>query len=203
MQRLLHRHIQHIIDAFSFVFYLQSLPVIPFSVTYLAGHVHIRQEMHFNFDNAVSAAGLAAAALYIEAEAAFFVSPGFGVSGGGKQIPDHIEHAGIGGRIRPGSAANGGLIDVDYLVQLLQSPNAFMLSGNGPRPVQVSCQAFVKNFIDQGTFPGTGYAGDAGHNPQGKLHIDIFQIVFRRPQHRNPAGRLFSGLRHRNFQPAA
>ena len=47
-QCLLHRHFQHVIDALSFIFYFQCLPIIPFSLTNLTGNIHIRQEMHLD-----------------------------------------------------------------------------------------------------------------------------------------------------------
>ena len=48
LQRLLHRHIQHIINAFSFILDLKRLPVVPLSLADLARHINIRQEMHLN-----------------------------------------------------------------------------------------------------------------------------------------------------------
>ena len=105
LQRLLHRHIQHVVNVLSFIFYLQSLPVVPLSMADLTGHIHIRQEMHLNLQDAVAAAGFAASALYVKAEAPLLVAPGFGVRGGGKQIPDLVKHPCVGSRIGARGAA--------------------------------------------------------------------------------------------------
>ena len=113
---LLHRHIQHVIDTLSLVFYLQGLPVVALPSADLTGHIHIRQKMHLYLNNPVSAAGLAPSPLHVKAETALAVAFGLGIGRGGKQIPDHVKHACVGSRIRAGSAADRRLINGNHLV---------------------------------------------------------------------------------------
>ena len=63
--------------------------------------------MHAGLLVAGALAVLATAALSIEGKAAFPESAGNGSGHGSKQVADMIKHAGIGGRIAAGSAADG------------------------------------------------------------------------------------------------
>ena len=159
--------------------------------------------MHLDLDDAVAAAGLAAASLHIEAEPALFISPCLRIGRGGKQIPDHVEHPGIGGGIGTGRAADGRLIDVDHLIQLIDSLNSFIFPRNGSRPVQISCQRFVEDLVHQRAFTGAGNTGHTGHHAKRKTDVDILQVIFRSSLHRNPARRLPALRRNRNGKLAA
>jgi hypothetical protein len=68
-RRLLHRHLQHLGDVLALVQDLQRLAVVALAVADVAGHVDVGQEVHLDLDHAVALAGLAAAALDVEAEA--------------------------------------------------------------------------------------------------------------------------------------
>ena len=127
---LLHRHIQHIKNILSFIFHIQRLPVVAPAAADFAGHIYIWQKMHLYLDNAIPAAGLAAAAFYIEAEPSLAVALGLGIRGGGKQIPDLVKYSRISSRIGTGRAPYGRLVDGDHLIQLLQTRNSLMLSRN-------------------------------------------------------------------------
>ena len=167
-QGFLDGHLKYVGDVFALVADLQGLAVVALAVADLAGDVDVRQEMHLDLDDAVAGAGFAAAALDVKGKAAFGVAPGAGVLGAGKEGPDQVKDAGIGRGIGPGSAADGGLVDVDDLVQLLDSLDIVMLSGDGPGTVEVTGQAFVEDLVDQGALAGSGYAGhDREHTRKG------------------------------------
>ncbi len=142
-QRLFYGHIQHIIDALPLILYLKGLSIIPFSTADLTGHIHIRKEMHLDLDDPVAAAGLAPAALNIKAEPALGVASGLGVGGGGEQVSDQVEDAGVGGRVGPRRPSDRGLVDGDDLIQLLRSLQALELTRDGPGPVQLFRQGLV------------------------------------------------------------
>ena len=89
---LLHCHIQHIIDILSLIANLQGFPVIAFSVTNLAGHIDIRQEMHLNLYNTVSGTGLTASPLHIEGETSLGIASFLGILGAGKEITNQVEY---------------------------------------------------------------------------------------------------------------
>src|SRR5699024_432792 len=142
-QSLFYCHIQNIIDTFPFVFYLKGFPAIPFSMAHLTGDIYIRKEMHLNFQDSVTAAGLAPAALYIKAESALFIASGFCIRSSGKQVPDLVKNSCISCRIRTRGTPDRGLVNIDHLVKLLYAFNTFMFAGNGPGMVQLSSKAFI------------------------------------------------------------
>src|SRR5699024_12014292 len=110
----------------------------------LAGDVDVREEVHLDLDEAVAGAGLAPAAPDVEAEPAGAVAPGLGLRGGSEQVPDVVEHAGVGGGVGPGGAADGTLVDADDLVQPLLPLDVTVLpwaalhavEGHPPAPVE-------------------------------------------------------------------
>ena len=134
-QRLLHRHVQNVINALSLIFDLQGLPVVPLSAADLAGNIHIRQKVHLDLDDPVSAAGLAPAALDVKAEPALGIASGLGVRRRGEQVPDQVKHPRIGRRIGAGRPPDGGLVDGDDLIQLFHPVDSIMLSRNSSGPV--------------------------------------------------------------------
>ena len=196
--RFLHSHIQHVINAFAFVFYFQCFPVISFTFTHFTWHIYIRQKMHFYLDDTVTAAGFAPAALYIEAETALFVAFGSGILGSRIQVPDLVEYAGIGGRIRAGCPANGRLVDIDHLVQMFHAFNTFVPARNGSGAVQCTGQCLVQNFVDKRTFSGAGHTCNTGHNTQRKPDGNLFQVVFCGFPHGQITGRLSAAGRNRD-----
>src|SRR5207245_7874898 len=84
-----------------------------------AHHIHIRKKIHFDATQAVPLAGLAAAAFYIEAEAAGAVAALARFGEHGEEIADRREDAGVGGGVRARRAADGRLIDFDDFVDLV------------------------------------------------------------------------------------
>ena len=176
-----HRHFQHIVNGSALVVYLQGLPVVPPSLAYLAGHIYIRQKMHLDFQNAVSFACFAASPLEVEGESACIIATGLGILRSGEQLPDVREYPGVGGRIGTGSSADGGLVNVDDLVQMLQSGACPESARLQLCPVQFGCQMPVDDGIDQRGFPGAGYAGDAYKLAQGDLHVNVSQVMLCRP----------------------
>ena len=186
---LLHGHVEDIVNVLIFIAHFQGLPVVALAVAHLAGNVHIRQEVHFDPVDTVAPAGFAAAALDIKGKAPFGITPGFGIRGGGKEVADHVENARIGGRVGPGRPPDGGLVNVDDLVQLVHAFNAVVRAGNGQGPVQVPAEPLVEDLVDQGALAGTGYAGHSSHDAQREADINVFQVVDPGPLHGQPAAR--------------
>ena len=182
-QGLVHRHLQHVIDALALIAHLQGLPVIPAALTHLAGHIDVGQKVHLDLDEAVAGAGLAPAAPGVEGEAARAIAPAFGVGGGGEQVPDVVEQPGIGGGVGAGGAADGALVDVDDLVQILLPLDAVVLARADLHPVQVGPQLLIQDLVDQGGLAAARHAGDAGEGAQGDGHVHVAQVVFRRAEY--------------------
>jgi hypothetical protein len=93
----------------------------------IARHVDIGQKMHLHFYEAVSPAGLTAPPFDVEGKAAFGVAPRPGFRQQGEEVPNVVEHFGVGGWIAARCTADGLLVDVDDLVQVGQPVNAVCL----------------------------------------------------------------------------
>ena len=141
---------------------LQGLPVIPLSLADLAGHEDVRQEVHLDLQHTVAGAGLAPAAPDVEAEPAGSVTPALGLLGGGEQIPDVVEKPRIGGRVGPGRPADGALVDVDHLVQILDPLDPVALAGVDLHPHQLRPQPLEEDLVDKGRLSAAGDTGDHG-----------------------------------------
>ena len=93
----------------------------------VAGDVDVGQEVHLDLDDAVALAGLAAAALDVEGEAAGLVAARLGLRQAGEPVADRREGAGIGGRVGARRAADRRLVDVDDLVEEFEALDAVVL----------------------------------------------------------------------------
>ena len=146
-------------------------------MAHLAGHVHVRQEVHLNFQHTVAGAGLAAAATGVEGEAAGAVATGLGVGQGGEEITDVVEEIGVGGGVGTGGAADGTLVDVDDLIQVFQPLDGIVLAGVGLHAVEGHAQLFIEDLVDERGFAAAADAGDAGEGAQGDGHVHVLQVV--------------------------
>ena len=120
-QRLVDRHVQHLGDVLALVVDLQRLAVVALALADLALDVDVGQEVHLDLDDAVALARLAAAALDVEAEAARLVAAHLRLGRLGEHLADLVEDAGVGGRVGARRAADGGLVDLDDLVDVLDA----------------------------------------------------------------------------------
>src|SRR4029453_17838675 len=93
-------------------------------------------EVHLDLQHAVALAGLAAAALDVEAEAAGLVTARLGLRQAGEPIWELGGGAGVGRRIGARGAADRRLVDVDDLVEMLEAGDALMLAGKDAGAVQ-------------------------------------------------------------------
>ncbi len=196
LQPLVHRHLQHVGDALSLVFDLQRLSVIAMAVTHLARHVHVGQELHLDADNAVALARLAAAALDVEAETPCFVAAHLGLGQRGEKIADVGEQVGVGRRIRAWGAADGRLVDVDHLVEVLDSFDAAVLARPVLRPIHALVQRLVEHLVDQARLAAAADAGNADQLAEREAHVYMFQVVLGRVAHEQivaVAGAAFGG----------
>jgi hypothetical protein len=171
------RHVQHVGDVFALVGHLQGFAVVAGPFADLALHIHIRQEVHLDHVHPLATAGFAASTFDVEGKAPRLVAPGLGLDGFGKQVADDVEHPRIGGRVRPGGAANGGLVDDDHLIQGLQPLDFVQVFGKGHLAAEVVLQGWVQQLIHQGRFARARHPGNAHQLTQGNVHIQVFQVV--------------------------
>ena len=118
---VLDRHVEHVGDALALELHLQRLAVVALAVADVAGDVDVGQEVHLDLDQAVALAGLAAAALDVEAEAAGLVAARLALGQAGEPVADLGEGAGVGRRVGARGAADRRLVDVDDLVEMFEA----------------------------------------------------------------------------------
>src|SRR6185437_12890581 len=93
------------------------------------------------------------------------------------------EDAGVGRGVGTRSAADGRLVDLDDLVNVLHADDGLVLAGIFARVVEVAGQGAVEDVVDQGGFSRTGNSGDQGHDAQGEAGVEILKIIFARAEH--------------------
>ena len=168
--RLLDRGVQHVGDGLALVVHLEGVPVEPGALAHLARDVDVRQEVHLDLDRAVAGAGLAAAALDVEREPALLVAAHLRLGGGGEQLADVVEHAGVGGRVGPRRAPDRRLVDADHLVHQVQAGDPGVPARDHPGAVDPVGQHRVQDVVDQRRLARAGHAGDRDQRAERELH---------------------------------
>ena len=192
-------HVQHVGDGFALEFHFQGFAVVAVAVADVAGDIDIGQEVHFDLDQAVARAGFAAPAFDVEAEAAGFVAAGQRFRQAGEPIADVGEAAGIGRGVGARGAADGGLIDVDHLVEVVQPIKVIVRGGEHAGAVQFAGGGVVECIDGEGGFAAARHAGDAGEGAQRDAGGDALQIVAAGVLHGEFLARSLAALgRHRD-----
>ena len=154
--------------------------VVAAALADIAGHVDVGQEMHLHPDLAVAAAGLAAAAAHVEAEASGLVAALAGVGGHGEDVADLVEDLGVGGRVGTRRAADGRLVDGHDALDGA-GPLAVAQAGDGAGLVHALAQAdgqmLVQRVHHQRALARTGHARDTGQHAQREAAVDAAQVV--------------------------
>ena len=176
-QRLLDRHVEHVGDGFAAEQHFQRFAVVALALADVAGDVDVGQKVHLDLDDAVALAGLAAAALDVEREAAGLVAARLGFRQAGEPFADRREGAGIGRRVRARRAADRRLVDVDDLVEMLDAFDAVVRGGGLAGVVEPARQRLVERVDEQRRLAAAGHAGDAGEQAERNFGGDVFEVV--------------------------
>ena len=182
--RVLHRHVQHLVDVAALVEDLQRLAVVALASAGVARHVDVGQEMHLHLQHAVALAGLAATATgrgcHVEAEAARAI-PALACGGHlGEQFADGREQARVGGRVAARRAADGALVHVDDLVEGLQALDAVVRRGLHVAAVELAGHGGVERVVDQCALARARHARHTGEQAHRDLHRHVLQVVAAR-----------------------
>ena len=151
-------------------------------MAHLARHVDVREEVHLDDLEPVPLTGLAASALHVEGETARFVPVGARFRRAREHVADAVEYLGVGGRVAARRAADGLLVDLDHLVQVLDAGERLVRPGRLARPVDGPRQRRIEDAVHQRGLAG---ARDTGHRDQAserELHVDLLQVVLGRPE---------------------
>src|ERR1035438_8563831 len=126
-------------------FYCESFLIVAAAIADFALHVDVRHEVHFNAALPVALAGLAAATAHVKAEAAGLVAALTGLGQHGEEVADGREDLRVGGRIGARGAADGGLVDANYLIDLLGAGDGIVRAWFLARAVNALGQRAVQN----------------------------------------------------------
>ena len=151
-------------------------PCCTLPLAHVADDIDVRKELHLDLHKALARTRLAAAALDVEAEPAVPVAPYPRLRDLGEKIPDKGEDACIGGGVRAGGPADGGLVDVDDPVYRL---NPWMADARPPAlsSGRVLLQREGKGCRSGGSFSRAGNARDAGKDAERYIDVDILQVM--------------------------
>ncbi|MNN46664.1 hypothetical protein D3C81_1610530 [compost metagenome] len=151
--RILHGHLQNIRDTLILIFHFQGLPVISLTLANLTRDIDIGKEVHLNLDNSIPAAGFTAAALNVEAEAAFLVAADLGLIRLGEQITNIIKDACIRRRIGTRRTPDWRLVNINDLLHMFQTFHFTVLARANLRPIQITCQCLIQNLVNECRLP--------------------------------------------------
>ena len=177
LQRLGHRHVQHLGDVLATEADLQRFAVVAGAVADLAGHGHVGEELHLDLDVSGARAGLAAAALHVEREAARLVAARPRLRDRGEEFAHRGEQPGVGRGVRARRAADRRLVDHHGLVDVFEALDPGVRAGALARAVQFVCQRLRQDLVQQRRLPGAGDAGDADEQSEWEMDVDLLQVV--------------------------
>jgi len=146
-------------------------------VAYLAGNIHVRQELHFDADDAGPLAGLAASPFHVEREPAGAIAAHPGFRQRGVQRADRAKHVRVRRRVGARRAPDRRLVDIDDLVNVLRAIDRFVCPGLRRCSVQDVCQPLVNDLHEERALARAGYPGERHKRPQRHGHGEVLQVV--------------------------
>ncbi len=120
-QGLFHGRVQKFRDRFSFVPDRKCLAIVTSAAANIAEHVDIGKEIHLDAFETIAFARLTTPAFDVEREAPGFITALARLRQHGVQLANRRKQSGVRRGIRSRRAANRRLVDLDYLVDVLQS----------------------------------------------------------------------------------
>ena len=174
---LVDRHVEDFGDVLALVADLERLAVVARALADLAGHVDVGQEVHLDLEDAVAFAGLAAAALDVEAEAAGLVAAHARFARLAEEVAYRIEYARVRRGIRARRAADGLLVDVDDLVDVLESLDLLVLARLALHVVEARGDALVENLVDERRLARARDARDERQGTERELDRQVLEVV--------------------------
>ena len=147
--RLFDGRVEQVGDGLALVLDRQRLAVVARAAAHVAQDVHVGQEVHLDALQAVALARLAAPALDVEGEAAGLVAALARLGEHRVQLADGREEAGVGRGVRARRAADGRLVDLDHLVDVLEPLDGVVRARLFQRAVEVARERAVEDVVDE------------------------------------------------------
>jgi hypothetical protein len=141
--------------------------------------------VHLDLDHAVALAGLAAAALDVEAEAARRVAAGLASGRPANQSRIGVNSAGVGGRVERGVRPMGAW-SMSMTLSMLQALDGPVLAHDARALVQLVGQGLVEDLVHQGALARARDAGDR-QEPAGDGGLAAADLLRRALGHHEAA----------------
>ena len=184
LHRLVDAHRQDVRYAVLAVTHGESLGVEAPPAALVAYHGHVRQEAHLDLLDPLAGADLAAPSCQVEREPARAVAPHPGLGNPGKEPPDLVPEAHVGGRAGPRGVADRSLVDFEDPVHLVPPLDRLAAHhrqrdpGAAPGAAgQQAVQVLVQDRPDQGTLAAAAHSGHTDEALEWKLDPDLLQVV--------------------------
>ena len=171
-------HVKNFVDILALVPDLERLSVISFALADIAGYIDIGQEVHFYLLQTVALARFTAPALDIEGKPARLIATELCILGRGEKLPDIVKQSRVCRRIGAWRSADGALVDVDDLVDILKSRHAAAFAGLRLGSVFLKSNGLIQDLIYKRGLAAAGHAGHTGNNALGERYIDAPQVIF-------------------------
>src|SRR5688500_17803229 len=179
-QRILHREIQDFADVQGAKTDFERLAVIALPLAHLAGHVHVGKKMHLDLHESVALAGLATPPLHVEGESSGSVPADLGVGQLGEQLANRREEPGVGRGVRARRATDRTLVDVDALVDEIETADAIARARNDPRAIEMPGQRTVQDVLDERRLPRARNPSDRDEHPERDLDVETPEVALAR-----------------------
>src|SRR5437660_3157795 len=136
------------------------------SVTGRAAHFHVRQELHFDGQDAGAFATLATATRDVEREVPGGQSPAASFRSSRKCFADRGKRIRIGRGVRARNTPDVLLVDGDDLIEIFVAFDSVVFTGGVARTIQALADGAVEDVEYQRGFSGPGYTRHSGQQAQ-------------------------------------
>src|SRR5262249_14643884 len=120
------------------------------SLADVAWHIDVGQEVHLDLHETVALTRFAAPAFHVEGKATRPVAPDLRFRQLGEQLAHRREDAGVRRRVGTRRAPDRALVDVDHLVDVLESRDPPVLTWDHARSIEVAGERAMQDVFDQG-----------------------------------------------------
>ncbi|MBA7709009.1 hypothetical protein ES703_117916 [subsurface metagenome] len=132
-------------------------------------------------DKSLATTGFTAPTLNIEGKTTRSVASHPRLRDGGKKLTNRGKGAGVGGWITTRGAPNRRLVNIDHLINMLNTDDTIAITRSFPRPIEELCQLLIQNLVNKGAFTTTRNPGDTNKPAQWNVGIYIFQVILLSP----------------------
>ena len=172
-------HLQHVVDALSFVFDRKDIGIEPLAVTLLASDRNRWQEVHLYDLHPGSLAGLAATALDVEGKLVGLESAYLCIGSLGEQAAYGREHTGVGGRVGARGASHRRLVYLHELVYVVQPFQRSVRQHIVFGAVEPVADYRHEGVVDKRRLAAAADSAYTHDTAQRYAYIDILQVVAR------------------------